>query len=930
MAPPHAFLDVLANAQIRDAYLAGRISIILTQDLETILWTNGAGAHFMGLRTVAETIGVDSGFDRLTRHQIEAGLTAEKPVRVSGMPQSEFFLVNATHLAPLGDVVFLRSVKGQTDGQGGVDLIAGLSDETTAAAVFDLDGHAMRISTNFDENWFDHQELCLLLHQAHQEKRVKKQLLQKNPSQAVGVLALSYDPAVFLLITAMPIIAQETPTEWSKKFVFEPARLPLYFGWRVDANGCFEEVSPELEQVVGTQYADIVGKNFAQLASMWNIDGDGTLRALFKSHSSWGGIKVYWPVTNSQNRIEVTFFALPVYSRSREFIGFRGFSLMEEMRVEDQISQSQTSPNGLSPQEYETFSIIAHTLQANLREKEPQKEQSSLLLPSTKSGSFPENTPPSIKVKTPDLATNLAAFSPTWLRLTPPVAPIFNPFTSWGKNTPSSLLDELELTFLQKLPLGILIYRDKTLLFANEYLLRLTGFPTLESFHTHGVLALILREWLPKNILQHLGGEKLPIRITTSVVTWSDGGTASMISFLPDEQHQVNHLQQELNTMRHQAIELSNLLNIVSDGVLIIDAQGIIHSLNEGAARIFKKSSDSMRGQPFKIFFASDCHEGLEQAFIHMRQGGRGSSHEASFITMAQNGEQHQCLLQVSFFPLKMDEGYCLLLRDVSASHKLAQQKKQAQEQDAPRVEQKSSAIVARLSHQLRTPLTAILGLSQLMLAEKYGPLNNDRYRTYLRDIANSSDQIIRLLQHLDGTASTTSKRELFDIKKLDLTPLVNEILAKITPQANARRIIIRTSLAANLSPVLVDAKVCQQMLLKLLSNALHATTSGGQIILSVQNLAPEGVSFRLRDRGAGLSAAETKAIIQAKPNLEDVWAMWEMEEKNTLSQLHHAPPQASTVFTQVKKLAEANGARFHLRSEPGKGTLVEIVFALA
>jgi len=110
MVAPHAFLDVLANPQVRDAYLAGRIDIILSADFETILWANGAGARFMGLRNVADSIGIDSGFDRLTRHQIEAGLDSDAPVRVSGIPRGEAFLVNEVNLAPLGDVVFLRSV----------------------------------------------------------------------------------------------------------------------------------------------------------------------------------------------------------------------------------------------------------------------------------------------------------------------------------------------------------------------------------------------------------------------------------------------------------------------------------------------------------------------------------------------------------------------------------------------------------------------------------------------------------------------------------------------------------------------------------------------------------------------------------------------------------------------------------------------------
>jgi len=956
MAAPHAFLDVLANVQIRDAYLAGRISIILSSDLETILWTNGAGAHFMGMRTVAETIGVDSGFDRLTRHQIEAGLASPKPVRVSGMPQSEFFLVNATHLAPLGDVVFLRSVEGKTDAQGGVDLIEGLSDETTAAAVFDLNGHALRASSNFDENWFDPQELRLILRQSHQEQRVKKRLLQKNPSQAIGVLALSHDPAIFLLIAAKPEKEQANGQVADEKFLFDPARLPLYFGWRVDADGCFEEVSFELEQAVGKQYADIVGKNFAEIASAWQMDSEGTLRALFTSHNAWGGIKIAWPVERpveepagaSDFRVAVTFFALPLYSRAREFIGFRGFARIDEMKENEPAgimpAASQTSASGLSPQEYEAFSIIADTLTANLQQQE-QKEQAQAVTPITQLQSRVQSGPqsggvPEVETKTTpsDLAAQLRHFSPTLLQFVQPVTPVFGAIKQadsdlMAKADPLPDLRSSEMPLLQLIQLGVLIYRDEEILFVNDHLLHLTGLPTLQAFRDHGVLTSILRDWMPKNILQHVDGKKLPLRGVMRAVSWIDGEAASMIFFLPDDErhasHLASHLGEELRHVRNQAIELSTLLNLVSDGVVIVDAQGIIHSLNDGAARLFRQSADIIRGQMFKQFFAPESHEVLSRNFARLCQRQEEKNAQEPIIVRAHDGDEGLRLFEVRFAAMEVDEGYFLLLRDVSDRHHLLKQVRQSQ-QYQEEIKQTSHRVLAQINHQIRTPLTAIVGLSQLVLAEKYGPLNNDRYRAYLRDIASSGEHIMRLLQHLDESASAPAERARFDIKRLALNPILNEVLAKIAPQINERRIIMRTSMAVDLAHILADSHACRQIMLGLLLHALHVSEAGGQMIVSVQNVAPEGVLFRLRNSGAGLSASELKTIAQAEPVLDFVWQEWGEKDAHALSDLGRDFASSTTVLAQVKKLAEANGARFHLHSEPGKGILVDITFALA
>jgi len=917
MAAPHAFLDVLANAQICDAYLAGRISIILTADLETILWSNGAGAHFMGLRSVAETIGAESGFDRLTRHQIEAGLEVDKPVRVSGIPQSESFLVNETHLAPLGKVIFLRSVKGQADDKGAVNLIQGLSDETTAAAVFDLDGNVMQASSNFDLDWFEREELMPILQQAHRERRVKKHLLQKNPSQPIGVLALSHDPAVFLLIAAKMETAEQDRQE--RQFCFDPTILPLQFSWRVNDQGCFEDVSNELEQAVGAQFANIIDKNFAELANDWHMDGDGTLRALFKSHNSWGGHKIDWPVEGSENRVEITFFALPIYSRAREFVGFRGFAIIDAIKTDRphalRPGDNEIFPTGLTEQEREIFSIIGRTLQADLQAQTTE----------------PESSVASDRVAIPfDMAALLAGFTPTRLHFSHHSAHDFMPCSAWGSHLGQQAvgLPSSEYTILQHIALAILVYRDEKILFASDHLLQLTGFPTLDSFRVHGALSLILRNWLPKNILIGAKGESLPVRSQMRAVTWLDGQAASMISFLPDMSYQLENLQQNFDEVQKKAIELSTLLNLVSDGVLVIDRQGVIHSLNDGAARIFNRSIEAIQGQNFRSLFEESEQASLEESFYRAFEADYQMVSSGGEFFVARSDEKKNLVLHVNFAPMEMDDGYYLLLRDVSDLHILSSQIKQIQRQAGQEEAQKSHRRAA-LSHQIRTPLTAVLGLSQLILAEKYGALNNDRYRAYLRDIVNASEHILQLLPHLDEDDQQSARESLkLDKKKLALAPILHETLAQRALQISQKRIIMRTSLAADLAPIFSDSRAARQMMLNLLVCSLSLTPAGGQIIISAQNSAPEGVLLRLRDSGVGLTIAEMKSFLEATPQLDPalIWQEWGQEDEAQAVPAFCAPE----ILAVTKKLAEANGARFHLRTEPGKGMLVEIIFALA
>jgi len=957
MAAPHAFLDVLANVQIRDAYLAGRISIILTPDLETILWANGAGARFMGMRTVAETIGVDSGFDRLTRHQIEAGLVSTKPVRVSGVPRGESFLVNETDLAPLGRVVFLRSVQGQADPEGNINLIQGLSDETTAAAVFDLAGHVIQASVNFDLNWFAQEELGFILNEAHREGRVKKRLLQKNPSQPIGVLALSQEPTIFLVIAAREEIVQEKAANERRNFVFDPTILPLYFGWRIDARGRFKEVSEELRQAVGARYSDIIDKDFSALAEAWDMDGDATLRALFRSHNVWGGYKIYWPVENTQARVEITFFALPVYSRAREFVGFRGFAIIDAMKADAQppVSRSYRDAlgNGLTAQEHEAFSIIGRMLQADLQEKEMLKPSSKneadspdeMHAETEKQGSFvkelsketgvpghlcePEKGKDISKAAPLDVNTMLITFSSTHLHIQPSCASDFAPLAQWGQKAGAKNVradwSQVELTLLQHMPLAILVYRDEKVLFVSEKLLQITGFPTLESFRVHGVLSKVLRDWLPRNILQGLEGEVLSVCSQRRAISWFDDKPAFMLSFLPDETPRLEQLNHNLQDIQNKAIELSALFNLISDGVLVIDMHGTIHSLNEGAARIFKRPVEAIRGQNFKSFFAADEGQNLDRFFALALEKGYRMQPDGGALFIGQGGAQESLTLHVNFVPMETEKGIYLLVRDVSDLHSLSRKLKQTSQQ-AGEVRQKGSQHLAQLNqqlnHQIRTPLTAILGLSQLILTEKYGPLNNDRYRAYLRDIVNSSDHILQLLQYFSEAGAQSGKEKKFKQERLTLTPILNEVLAQINPQANQKQIFMRTSVSADLAAISGDGDACRKIIRTLLNCSLYLTPMGGQIIISGQNHVPEGVLLRIRDSGVGISPQDKAIIMKSDPPL--LWS-----DDDILSPQGENALPIPIILAQIKKLAAANGARFRLHSEPGKGMLVEIFFAL-
>ncbi|MGV1801729.1 ATP-binding protein [Agrobacterium vitis] len=111
-------------------------------------------------------------------------------------------------------------------------------------------------------------------------------------------------------------------------FAFAPTMRAARFVWKVDALGCFSEVSPEFAKAVGPRSAAIEGQTFADLAALFNLDPDGKISELLKKRDTWSGKTIYWPIEGTSLKVPVDLAALPTYTRNRDFDGFRGFGVV--------------------------------------------------------------------------------------------------------------------------------------------------------------------------------------------------------------------------------------------------------------------------------------------------------------------------------------------------------------------------------------------------------------------------------------------------------------------------------------------------------------------------------------------------------------------------------------------------------------------------
>jgi signal transduction histidine kinase len=220
---------------------------------------------------------------------------------------------------------------------------------------------------------------------------------------------------------------------------------------------------------------------------------------------------------------------------------------------------------------------------------------------------------------------------------------------------------------------------------------------------------------------------------------------------------------------------------------------------------------------------------------------------------------------------------------------------------------------LAKVSHEVRTPLNSILGFTELMLEERLGAIGNARYKGYVEDIHQSGLYALSLLNDLLDISKIEAGKFELDFTSVELPELIESCANSLQPLAKRERILLRTSLAPGLPAVLADRRRLKQILLNLLSNAIKFTKAGGQVIVSANRIDGGELRLRVRDNGVGMSADEIALAMQP------------------FRQLDTAPrKQAGTGLglPVTKALVDANRARLTLTSDRGGGTCADVIFA--
>jgi PAS domain S-box-containing protein len=746
-------------------------------------------------------------------------------------------------------------------------------------------------------------------------------------------------------------------------------RHPLRFMWEMDAQGRFALGSDEFSRLIGPRTTSAFGRLWSEIAEVFGLDPEGRVAAAIATRDTWSGLTINWPADGAGLYLPVELSGLPIYDRARQFQGYRGFGVCRDLEGLARLAAQRRhdAPPGLkepgSTGQPPPVSERPDPTAPNIVPSPPPTETDS-----------PMDTPPNVvpfrlanEPKAPtltpvennafnelarQLASRLAAESlnlanrdaardaaavvapesfadtdaveevPTVATQPTAPEPEDEQPTVWSSQTvtPPRVDSRRDTLLYDRMPVGILVYHLDRLLYANKAFLDRVGYRDLSALTAAGGLDSLYVE-------AGIGGgdstsdEGTPVRIAATgqgaaptdarlhSISW-DGDPAHALIFsapLSEPAIVAPAPPEHVPPIDRSAEELGTILDATGDGILICDTEGRIVACNRGAELLFGYGDRDMTQHHLTDLFGPDSRGAVLNEIEGLKAGGTNTQ-SRDVNGRARNGD---------VLPLSLTAGrtsatsgrFFAICRSLPARQPEidpAQAKRQSE-----RVASAKSDILARISHEVRTPLNSIIGFADVMIEERLGTLGNERYAGYMKDIRGAGERVLAIINDLLDLSRAESGKLDLTFARQDLNEMVEKCVSVMQPQANRERIIIRTSLAHALPPVTADAGALRQIVLNLVGNSIQVARAGGQVIVSTALTDLGDVVLRVRDTGRGLHHGETDAT------LEQVRSPEQLIQDN-----------AGISLSLTKALVEANRAQFNIKSAPQSGTLVEVAFS--
>ena len=387
-----------------------------------------------------------------------------------------------------------------------------------------------------------------------------------------------------------------------------------------------------------------------------------------------------------------------------------------------------------------------------------------------------------------------------------------------------------ETLVLNRLPLGILVFRDQQVLFANRAITEMVGYDSVEDLRSAGLSAVFPaagpegQEAGPVNHLVQRDGTLVPVTARLQSISWH-GRPALMLSASTTE----------VRTGHEAAVRAfaQSFADIRGDGFFETNRAGTVSAITPKAALLLGQEGVKIEGRALTGLINAGDAPALRE-FLERPARFADTARPCITLRSATGRAEINLFAQGQAGVIT---GYFGFVRTRETAPLRITGPLEA-----------DPALLARISRGVRRPLNTIIGFSDLIRSQAFGALDNARYEEYARDIATAGQEIAALVDELDDYARLRDGRYLPQRASIDLTSLLEGCVLRIRQQASGARVIVRNAISERLPKVTADRASLAQAVLNLLASAIDQTPTGGAVVISAQREDDGGIAIHVRD----------------------------------------------------------------------------------
>ncbi|SRR5579875_117216 len=220
------------------------------------------------------------------------------------------------------------------------------------------------------------------------------------------------------------------------------------------------------------------------------------------------------------------------------------------------------------------------------------------------------------------------------------------------------------------------------------------------------------------------------------------------------------------------------------------------------------------------------------------------------------------------------------------------------------------SEFLANMSHELRTPLNAVIGFSEIISGEVLGPIGNEKYLEYARDLNASGRHLLDLINDiLDLTKIAADRLELAE-EVVDVAQLIQSSIRMVARRAATQNIQLAQAIEPGVHSVRGDERRLRQIVLNLLTNAVKFTPAGGSVSVRAA-IEHRQLVIEVRDTGVGIAESDLPIVLEPFGQVDNAF--------------NRSGGGTGLGLPLTKKLVELHGGAFAIESVPNQGTVVRV-----